>query len=174
MLSKKQKKDIVKNLADKFKNVKSIVLTDFTGLKVKDLQSLRRDLAQSQAQYQVVKKTLLGLACKKAHLDFDVKKIKGSIAVGFSENDEVIPAKILYNFSQKHENLKLLAGILTVPDKTMLNQDQVLALAKTPDKQESIAKIIGSLNAPLQNLAYLLKANLQSLVYILKQKAAEN
>lgn len=174
MLSKKQKRDIIKDLTDKLKTAKSIILTDFTGLTVNDLQTLRRDLSQNQAQYQVVKKTLLDLALKKANLDFDVKKIKGSLAIGFSQNDEVGPAKTLYNFSQKHENLKLLAGILIVPDKTMLNYEEVLALAKTSDKQELIAKIIGSLNAPLRNLTYLLKANLQSLVYILKQKAAGN
>lgn len=174
MLTRQQKKEIVKGLTDKFKKAKSVVFTDFTGLTVNDLQALRQELKEKGSHYQVIKKTLLDLALKKAGIDFDLKQFQASLAVSFSDLDEVAPAKILYNFSKAHENLKLLAGLLFVPEKTVLNQDQVIALAKIPAKEELIAKIIGSLNAPLQNFAYCLKANLRNLVYILKQKATRN
>lgn len=171
MLTKQKKEQIVEELGLKLKSAKSIILSDFSGLKVKEVQALRHELKAQAVSYVVVKKTLLALTLKKAKIDLDVRGVRGSVAVGFGLGDEVAPARILYNFSRKHDNLKLLIGALLDPEKNILTQEQVLALAKLPGKEELLGQLVFTLNSPVQKLAHSLKANLISLVYILKQKS---
>lgn len=171
MLTKQKKEQIVEDLGAQLKDAKSIILSDFSGLKVKEVQALRRELKEQAVNYVVVKKTLLALALKKVKIDLDVRSIYGSVAVSFGLGDEVAPARVLYNFSRKHDNLKLLVGALLDPEKNILTQERVLALAKLPGKQELLGQLVFTLSSPMQKLAYSLKANLISLVYILKQKS---
>jgi len=171
MLTKQKKEQIIEDFGLKLKGAKSIILSDFSGLKVKEVQALRHELKEQAVSYVVVKKTLLALALKKAKIDLDVRSIHGSVAISFGLGDEVAPARILYNFSRKHDNLKLLIGALLGPEKNILTQEQVLALAKLPGKEGLLGQLVFTLNAPVQKLVYSLKANLISLVYILKQKS---
>jgi len=171
MLTKQKKGQIVEELSAQLESAKSIILSDFSGLKVKEVQALRHELKEQAVNYVVVKKSLLTIALKKIKIDLYVRSIHGSVAVSFGLGDEVAPARILYNFSRKHDNLKLLIGALLDPEKNILTQEQVLALAKLPDKERLLGQLVFTLNAPVQKLAYSLKANLISLVYILKQKS---
>ena len=155
----------------RLKQAKSIILSDFTGLKVKEMQALRQELSKNEVNYLVTKKTMLAKALKDAKINLDVRAIKGSMAIGFGLSDEIAPAKILYNFSRKHEALKLLGGALLEGEIAILDQAKVLALAKLPSREQLLGKLLATLNGPLQKLAYTLSANLVSLVYILKQKS---
>lgn len=165
-LSKDQKKEIIKNLSEKLKLSKSAVFSDFTGLTVSEMESLRNDLRKNKTHYQVVKKSLLKIAIKQAGLKISLDNMSGSVSAGISESDEVIPAKILYEFSLKHENLKLLNGILN-GQKISLNV--VEKLAKLPGKDELRAKTVGMLKGNLYGLVNVLQGNIKNLVSILSQ-----
>lgn len=174
MLSKQQKKAIIDRLAKALKGAKSIVLTDFSGLTVKEIQGLRQDLKKAQAHYQVIKKTLLDLALKKAGINLKTKQFKGSVAIGLSANDGIVLAKILYNFARGHEKLRLLGGILTTPKQSILNQEQIIALAQIPGKEQLLGQLVATLASPLRNFGFILQANLRNFVSILKQKTIRN
>lgn len=137
--TKVQKKKIVEELTEKIEGQKSIVLFDFTGLKVKDLSTLRKKMKTEGSELKVAKKTLLGLALKKAGLELDVKKLKGEIALAFGFKDEISPAKLCYQFSQKHPNLKILGGFF---EGKVRGADEVIVLAQIPPKEELLAKIL--------------------------------
>ncbi|MAG44386.1 50S ribosomal protein L10 [bacterium] len=163
-LSKDQKKEIVKNLSKKLKSSKSVVFADFTGLTVFDMESLRSDLREQEAYYQVIKKNLLKIDLEQAGLKVKLDNISGAVSVAMSESDEVVPAKILHEFSANHENLKLIKGIL---DNKEVNLKVLEKLAKLPGKDELRAKTVGILKGNLYGMVNVLQGNIRGLVYAL-------
>ena len=165
MLTRKNKEEIVKKLTDKLRLSKSVVFADFKGLKISDSFRLKRELKKEGSNLEVIKKSLISIALKNAKIDLDVRKMEGQVAVSISEQDEITPAKVLDKFSKDNENLKILGGILG--DKVM-STDEVKALAKLPGKNELLAKLVGTLNAPISGFANVLAGNLRGLVQVLK------
>lgn len=165
MQTKQQKEELVKDLAKKLKASKAVVFSDFKGLEVKDMMALRRELKASGIEIKVLKKTLINLALKNAGIQADVKKLEGQIAIAVSEGDEVAAAKIIAKAAKANENLKIVGGILGVKE---LTAEEVNALAKLPSKEELLAKLVGTLNAPISGFANVLAGNLRGLVTALK------
>ena len=164
MLTKDQKKQIVKDLSEKIKSAKSVVFADFRGLKVKDLNELKRELRKADSSFKVLKKTLMNIALKDAKIEYDTKKLEGQIAMSFSA-DEITAAKIIDTFSKKNENIKILGGILGTQ---VMDAAQVKSLAKLPGKVELLAKLVGTINAPVSGFVNVLAGNLRGLVQVLK------
>jgi large subunit ribosomal protein L10 len=165
MLTKEQKRQLVKNLSDKIKSAKSVVFVDFKGLKVKDLAILKKDLRKENITFQVLKKTLIQKALEENGAKMKAKDLEGQIAVSVSRDDEIAPAKILANFGKKSENLKILAGLLGAKE---LSADEVKNLAKLPGKVELLAKLVGTINAPISGFVNVLAGNMRGLVQVLK------
>lgn len=162
--TKTEKEKIVKDLVDLFKRMKSAVFIDFKGLKVKEITELRRLCRQAGISYGVAKKTLLKIASKESGLDFDPHSVEGSFATAFGLADEAAPAKVLADFAKNHEALKILGGLL---EGKIVSRETILFLAKLPSKPELIAKLVGSLQAPLSGLVNVLAGNLRGLVNVL-------
>jgi large subunit ribosomal protein L10 len=150
----------------KISKQKSIFFFDFSGIKTKDLNELRKNLKKSLNELKVVKKSLAEVAFKKSGFDIDFKKIKAQLAFAFGFKDEILPAKILYQFSEKNPNLKILGGIF---EGKLIDPEKVFELAKLPTKEELLVRLVFSLSAPISNFVNLLKGNLRNLIYILSQ-----
>lgn len=165
MLTKLQKKEIIEKLANDIKNSKSVVFVDFKGLKVNDAHALKKDLKKSGASLKVAKKTLINLALEKAGVKINARLMEGQIALAVSEADEVSPAKIIDGFSKKNKNIKILAGLL---GSKIMKLEEIEALAKLPSKDELLAKLVRTLNAPIYGFANVLAGNLRGLVQVLK------
>ena len=113
MITKEKKKEIVEDLAARLSRQKTVVFFDYTGLKVNQVQELREKLRGEEIDCQASKKTLIDLALSKAGLDgVKVKDLPGQIAMVFGYKDEVMPAKILYDFSKENEDVKILSGFI--------------------------------------------------------------
>jgi large subunit ribosomal protein L10 len=112
----------------------------------------------------VAKKTLLGLALKSAKLEIETKKIPGEIAVIFGYKDEISPAKIVYQFSQEHPNLKILGGVI---ENKFREAEQIITLAQLPTREELLARLVGSISAPISNFVNVLQGNIKGLIYVL-------
>jgi large subunit ribosomal protein L10 len=134
-------------------------------LKVKDINDLRKKCRETEVDYLVVKKTLLKKTLSASGLDGQlVDNFQGGIAAAFG-TDEVTPAKTLNDFSKDHPALVCLGGFL---EKKYFNQEQVLALAKLPSKQELLAQMVGSIKAPIAGFVNVLSGNLRGLVRVLE------
>ncbi|MFA5188084.1 MAG: 50S ribosomal protein L10 [Patescibacteria group bacterium] len=163
--TKDQKKKIIENLTDKFKSFKSLVFTDYKGLTVKEASDLKRLCKKEGIEYLVAKKTLITKALEKAGLtDMNVKNLQGNIALVIGFEDEIAPAKITANFAKTHEALKMLGGIM---ESKFIDLAQVVALSKIPSKAELLAKLVGSINAPVSGFVNVLAGNLRGLVQVL-------
>lgn len=165
-LTKEQKQKIVEELKENLNKQKAMVLVAFEGLKAKELFDLREKLKEANCLFIVAKKTLLDIAFKEKKLDFNKEKLEGEVALIFSFGDEISPARIAYQFSQINENLKILGGFF---ENKFIEKERVLELAKIPTRQELLARIIGSISAPVSNFANVLQGNIKGLIYVLKQ-----
>jgi large subunit ribosomal protein L10 len=165
MQTKEQKKEIVKDLSDKIKKSKSVVFADFKGLKVKDLGKLKKELREAGITFKVTKKTLMDVALKEAKIEASVQKMEGQIGIAVSTLDEVAPAKIIDKFGKTNENIKIAGGIL---GKTLMTIEEVKALAKLPSKEELLAKLVGTINAPVSGFVNVLAGNIRGLVQVIK------
>lgn len=164
-----QKQKILENLEEKIARKKAIIFVDFTGLKFKDLSDLRKKLKAADNELMVAKKTLIGIAFKKAGLKIETKELKGEIALVFGFKNEISPAKIVWLFSQINPNLKILGGTIESQKYEFLNAEQVIELAKLPTKEELLARFIGSIKAPVSNFVYALEYNLKGLMFLLNK-----
>ena len=163
MLTRQQKEKLVKELSTKIADSKTVVICDYKGLKVDDLKELREKLRENEAEMLVTKKTLIQIALEKAKIDLDIKNLQGQLAIVYG-GDEVSSPKTLHQFSKENDNLKILAGVLELK---AISDIEVVNLAKLPTKDELLAKVVGSIKAPISGFVMVLGGNLRKFVYAL-------
>ncbi len=152
-------------MTEKIKASKSIVFADYSGVKTNDINELKSRLKKEGTNLRVIKKKLVDLSLKNAKIEVDIKSLPGQLAITISDNDEVAPARVLSKFAKENENLKILGGVLGVKG---MSAKEVNDLAKLPSKEEMLAKLVGTLNAPLTGLVNVLSGNTRGLVTVLK------
>jgi large subunit ribosomal protein L10 len=145
-ITRQKKEAILQDLIDKFGRSQSVVFADYRGLDVASISDLRRELRKGAAEMKVAKKTLINLAAKDTVGQLDPSTMEGPVVATFSYEDPLSGIQILYKFSKKNENIKLLGGIV---DGKMVGPDVIQQYAKLPTREELLAKFIGSINAPL-------------------------
>jgi len=174
--TKLQKKQIIEDLKQNLINQKAVVFVDFQGLDAKTLSELRNKLKEADCLLKVAKKTLVGLvfeSLKEPSLKKEVRNMQGELALVFGFKDEIMPAKIIYQFSQENENLKILGGIIKNQEYKFLTVQEVVDLALLPSREEIFARLIGILDAPITNFVNVLKGNLRNFIFILSQKVKQ-
>lgn len=170
-LTKDQKEEILQNLVSAFKNQKSVIITDYTGINAEEMRKLREKLHNNNCRYKVVKKTLLSLALNKADQpEIEPEKLEGQIGVAISQEEAVSPAKIIYNFSQEQGNEMILTGIV---EGKKTEKSKIIKLAQLPSRQELQTKLVGSINAPLSRLRNNLAGNINRLCMVLRAKTQQ-
>lgn len=162
--TRQQKEQALVNLTDDLKNSKSAVFANFQGLKVKDSEELRQKCRESNISYIASKKTLLRNALKDLKLDVDTKNFEGGVAVILGKEDEVAPAQIIANFAKKHEIVSIFGGIL---EGNFIDSKKVNELAKLPNKEQMLAKVVATINAPISGFVNVLAGNIRNLANVL-------
>lgn len=148
-----QKKAQVAEVVEALKSAQTGVLVDYRGLTVEEDTKLRNNLRAAGVKYFVVKNTLLRLAAKEVGLDALEESLHGPTALAISDEDAVAPAKVMADFAKENDKLEIKTGFM---DGAVMTLDEVKQLAATPNRETLIAKMMGSLNAPVSNLARLL------------------
>lgn len=163
--TREKKEQEVGLLKDNLEKSKSVVFANYNGLKVKEVEELRKKCRAERVGYQVVKKTLLKKSLSEVKMESEaVSDFNGGIAVTFGFDDEVAPAKILNDFAKEHEALEFFGGFL---EGSYVGPEKILALAKLPSKQELLAKVVGSIKAPVSGFVNVMAGNLRGLVQVL-------
>ena len=150
-----QKKTAVADLIEKLKSAQAGVLVDYRGLTVSEDTELRRKFREAGVDYTVVKNTLTRFAAKEVGLDELDGVLHGPTSLAISDSDPVAPAKIISDFAKGNDKVEIKAGFL---DGKVISLDEIKTLASTPSRETLIAKIMGSLNAPVSNLVRTLQA----------------
>ncbi|MFN3966270.1 MAG: 50S ribosomal protein L10 [Endomicrobiia bacterium] len=158
----------LENLLNNIRNSNGFLFTEYQGLKVEELNELRKNLKTVKSKYCVIKNTLLSIALKNANINFPVEEIRGPLGLVFigREIDPVASAKKVVEFSKEHEKLKIKSGYLFGKFATL--QD-ILNISKLPGKDVLINQLIWILRGQIAGLINVLRANLYNLVCVLEQ-----
>lgn len=159
------KQTIVSEIAEKLDKATSCVVVDYKGLTVEEVTELRNKFREADVEYKVLKNTLVRRAAKQINKmeEFNDEKLVGTNAFAISYDDAVAPAKVIKDFAKDHPNLEFKMGYV---EGEFYDAAKLESLAKIPSREELIAKLLGSLKAPVSNFVYLVDA-------IAKKKAEE-
>lgn len=171
-LTKDKKHQIVDEVAQLLQSSKLTVVAKYQGTGVKAMQTLRRDARANGTKVKVVKNRLVMQAIKATDSlkDVETNALEGMLLYAFNSEDEVAPAQSLNNFAKQNPSLEFVGAITA--DGKFIGTDEVKALAILPGKNQMIAGLINTLNAPLQGVISGLSGDLHGLLKGLEAKAA--
>ncbi len=162
------KKVVVEEIAQKVKSSKSVVLVDYNRLTVSEVSELRNKCRQAGCEYKVYKNTLVRKALNElGYNQFDAD-LNGPTAVTFSQ-DETSAAKVMVAAAKDYEDKIVLKSAFV--DNAYVDKAGIKALASMPSKDELVAKMLGSLQAPIANFAGVLSNLVSGIVRVLDQVA---
>ena len=144
------KKVVVEEIKNYAKDAKTIVLVDYKGLTVAEVNELRNAFRKAGATYKVYKNRLMKIAFESLGIKFDDALLEGTTAVAFHSEDAIAPAKIAVDGENKYKALTVKASWY---DGKQLNADETKKLASIPSKEVLVAQLVGLLTMPMRGLA---------------------
>lgn len=163
-INRQKKEQTLADLEKHLEHAKSIIFADYRGTTVKKINELRRDLRKDKVYAKIAKITLIKKVLAKHGIDTSGMDFKVPIAVMASEEDEVLPAKVLANFMKENKNVRICMGVM---DKNILSAQQVMSLALLPGKKELRGKLVSGIAAPVSGFVNVLAASIRSLFNVL-------
>ncbi|HEY3810880.1 MAG TPA: 50S ribosomal protein L10 [Acidimicrobiales bacterium] len=157
-----EKVAVVDEVRRQFDDADAAILTEYRGLKVKDLAGLRRTLRSSGGEYKIYKNTLVRLAARGSSLADLEEMLVGPTGITFVDGDAAAVAKVLRDYSRTNPLLVIKGGVLG--DK-VIGPRETAALADLPSREVLLARFAGALAAPMQQLAGLLQALPRNFAY---------
>lgn len=155
----------VAELKELLTNSKCAILVDFCGLTVAQDTVLRRKMREAGVNYSVVKNTLLRIAAEEAGIEGLETVLEHNTAIAVAPEDPVAVAKIICEFAKENKALKVKIGVL---DGKVISAEEIKALAALPPKEVLIAKMLGSMNAPISGFVNVLQGTIRNVVYALE------
>jgi len=165
VVTKAKKVQTIEDLKTALLSSKLTVISDYQGTTVSELTTLRREIQKAGGKFTVSKNTLV----KRAVEGQDFAKalnsfLTGPTAVVYTDGDPVPVAKALTEYIKKVKKTSIKGGVL---EGKKVSEDDIRSIASLPSKEVLIAKMLGSLNAPAQNVVYALSGVSRNLVYVL-------
>lgn len=144
-----EKAKTIEQASDWYSKSFGVVFTDYRGLKVKDVQTLRRELRKKGAEIHVLKNTLFRKAAGDDAANMPAELHNGPTAVAFVFENEAECAKALLDYAKTNKNLKVKGGFF---GGRAFSAKEVEALSTLPPRDVLIAQVIGAIAAPISNL----------------------
>lgn len=148
-----QKKEEVAKLAEKMKEAKLILLTDYRGINVTDDTILRKDLRNANSTYDVIKNNITRRALAECGIEGLEDKLEGPTAVVMSNEDYLEPAKVIYNFCKDNEYYTIKGGVI---EGKVMTAEEIITLAKLPSRETLLSMLAGALLGNISKVAVAL------------------
>lgn len=159
-----KKKQSVDKLDDIFARG-GVYLFDYRGLKVSEMETLRRQIRDLGAGVKVIKNRLVIKYFEKEKLSFGRDLFKGTLAAAYSRDRYVETAKALVDFERESKKIKIRYGFI---DKALVNDKQIAEVAKLPSRDVLLAQLAGSIAMPLRKFGSALSAPLTHMLILLR------
>jgi len=163
------KRQAVAELAELLRSSSAMAVADYRGLKVSDMQSVRRTLRQSGVQLHIAKNRLLKIAADEADLAELKPLLEGPTALATIDGDEAAMAKALADAFRPYSRVVTLRGGML--GSRAIDASQLTRLATLPSRDVLLARLAGGMAAPMTGMAGVLAANLRNLVGVLSAVA---
>jgi ribosomal protein L10 len=165
MKKKDEKEKIIQDLHTKFSKAKLAVLAEYAGLQVEALREIRNKLRGVGGEFKVVKNTLAKRALSGTSLAGISDHFRGPIALIIGYDDPVVAAKVLKEFAEREEKLKIKIGVL---EGQPLDRQGLRTVAGLPSRERLRADLVQRLHSPTANLIGGLKGVIRKFVFILE------
>ena len=169
--SRGQKEQDLQELTDRIKRAKSLVLTEYRGTTVKNIDTFRRTLSKENVFSKVYKISLLKMALTANGVDATTVDYKTPVILSISDEEETAPARIIKALSKDIKTINIVSGII---DNQLASREQILALADLPSKDQLRAQLVGTINAPITGFVNVLAGNLRGLLNVLNAVAQKS
>lgn len=176
-MNRVEKTELATQLKDKFDRAQVAIFADYKGLSATQADNLRRALRTEKAEVKVLKNNVARLVVKDGKMGDEAKALMDTVVgptlVAFAYGDPSAVAKVVHKFAQDNEALKLKESLM---GQKRIDVSGVEELAKLPSKEVLVAKLLGTMNAPITNFVGVLAAVPRSLVTVLAaiEKKKEN
>ena len=164
-MKKNEKEQIIQELHKKFTRARLAVLAEYAGLQVEALREIRNKLRRVGGEFRVVKNTLAKLAIPGTPLGSIRDYFQGPIAVIIGYDDPVVATKVLKEFADREEKLKIKIGVL---EGQLLDQRAIRTVAGLPSREQLCARLVQQLHAPMANLVGGLSGVIRKFVFVLE------
>ena len=160
-MTREQKQEFISDLQERLARAEAIYLTDFTGLDVQAMTSLRRQLKQSNGEYLVVKNRLLKRAMADSELPDISSYLTGPTGVVFGLDSAVDAAKAVVDFAKENGDRPVFkVGLM---ESGVLGPEEIAAVSRLPSREELLSQVAGVLSGPLSSLVSALGGKLQEM-----------
>jgi len=169
---RQDKERIVSELAERLKSSQNLLVADYRGLSMPEIDELRSKLLETGARFSVVKNTLTRLAAEEAGVKELLDLIDGPTAIAFidAEGDPAAAAKILNDTARAHDVLVIRGGLL---EGDTVSDVEIKRLATLPPADVVRAQFAGAVAAPLTTIVGLFTAPLRDLVNVLDARITQ-
>lgn len=167
-MNRTNKAELASELKDKFSKAQVAIFADYKGLTANQADDLRRALRTTQTEVKVLKNNIARIVTKDGAMGDDAKALMDTVVgptlVAFAFGDPAAAAKVIHKFAQDNEALKLKDSLM---GHKRIAASGVEELAKLPSREVLVAKMLGTMNAPITNFVGVLAAVPRSLVTVL-------
>ena len=169
-ITKQRKDELVVQYVEWLNESKAVVLTEYVGLTMKDIDSLRAKIRDAGGEFHIVKNTLGKVAIDQVGLELPDDLLVGSTAAAFAFEDAPGVAKAVTEFAKESDFIKIKAGYL---DGNLIGADEIKALADLPPLPVMRAQLLGVIMAPASKLARTLAEPARQVAAVLQAYADE-
>ena len=164
-ITKEHKQEVLATYQDWFKRSQALILVEYTGARMKDMDSIRAKVRESGAEFHVVKNTLARRAFEQQGMTVPEEFLLKSTAVSFAFSDPAATAKALADATKGMAFVKVKGGFMA---GQMLSASQVKALAELPPLPIVRAQLLGMLQAPAGKLVRTIAEPARSLAAVFR------
>lgn len=152
MMTRNDKNAVIADLKEKISSANALFLTNLIGVGANDAVEVRKKVREANGSVVITRNTLFGKAAEGTYAEELLKDLKGTNAVAFAFEDAPGVAKVIYESSKDLESITLGKGFLR---QEPLEEAQVVELAKLPSRDEMLATLLATFQAPISAFARL-------------------
>lgn len=167
-ISRDKKEVLIKEYLDQLNVSEAVIITSYSGLRVSQVEQLRRKIREAEGSFAIVKNTLAERALKEAGLPVVEEMLTGPVGIGFCHHNVSGVAKAITDFSRQNELLAIKGGLL---GSRVIDEAGVKNLANLPSLDVLRAQLLGLISAPASQLAGVVAGGVRQLVNVVNAYA---
>ena len=167
-ISRKKKESLVENYIDRLKDSEGVIITEYRGTKVTELEQLRKRIREADGSFAIVKNTLARRALAEAGLPVPEDLLIGPVGIGFCHHNITGVAKAMTSYAKENELVVIKGGLM---GETIINSAAVKSLADLPSIEVLRAQLLGLINTPATRLAGVLAGSVRQVVNVVNAYA---
>jgi large subunit ribosomal protein L10 len=164
-LTREQKVERVAEYAEQLEKSRGIILVDYRGLSVAEMEKIRGSMRPIASEFQVVKNRLLNLALEERGMSLPDEWLTGPTAVSFCREEIPPVAKALVEAGEETEKLSLKGGWM---NESTLSAEQVKRIAELPSREVLLAQVLGTIHGPGRQVAGAVASGVRQVLYVLQ------